>query len=451
VLFVLALLLHRSEHGGVGGRWSSRFAVVVLVVAVGVAYLVYSSVRAAMRRERVRSAMPVASPAPWVDSAIMLFGAGYLLESVHNPGVAGRALDLELIGSLSPDAIVLEWLALVSLVVALTNFARRIRGSMSGPFLLVVTLIALYIALEGIARGVAIIDPEIEGFPTNRAIMWERRYAARNAAGFRDEEHSLTTAPGVRRLLIIGDSYAYGAGLDRVDQRFGERLGRALSNATGTRWEVISAARPDTHTRDHLQFLQQGLRYNPDAVLLLYVFNDIDYLSPITERTVLSEHPQSILDRLHPMRLAIRNSFLFQELYARWRLVKYLRGSAAPRRDPYADSALVATHVADLKAFVARASDSGRVAAIVPFDITIGDNPEMMARYSRFLSAVDRAHLPVWSLADAFRGRAFRPLAVNNLDGHPNAEANRLAAAAILPRLLEALSARAKVESTPPN
>jgi hypothetical protein len=436
-LVLSALVLHKSENREVAGRWSTVYSVVLAVVGLVFFTLLWRTVRAWRKREyRDPERSGRIARAAWLDAAIVLFGGGYLLDSVRDPTRAARLLDLDLIGGHYPDVVVLGWLACASLAVASLYAVRTIGQRAAGPALLLGSLLCTFVVLEGVARAAAIVAPQIQGFPTSRSRMWELRHVRRNSAGFRDSEHALKATPGTRRLLLVGDSYAYGAGIDLVRDRFGDRLAHALADATGVPWEVVTMAKPDTHTRDHLEFLEQGIPYKPDVVLLLYVFNDIDYLAPVTPRTVLTEHPQTIVDRVHPLRAAIKNSFLAQELYVRWRHVRFASPSATAWNDPYRDSAVLSMHLEDLRAFGRRATSNGAKWAIVPFDIAVVTGPAAAERYQRFMEACREANLPVWSLADAFHGTSFDALRVNRLDGHPGSEANRLAAAAILPRLL---------------
>jgi hypothetical protein len=371
---------------------------------------------------------------------VALFGAAYLVESAREPAGAARALDFNLIGALHPAAVLMGWLACVCLLVAGFVAARKLARKAAGPALLVGSLASILVLLEGCARIVAIVSPEPQGFPTNRARMWDDRHVRWNMAGFRDVDHEIRASPGKKRLLVVGDSYAHGAGVDEMSDRFGERLSLALSSATGAAWEVITAARPDTDTQDHLEFLGYGLRHSPDVVLLLYVFNDIDYITPVTRRTVLTEHPQTTLERLHPLRILMKNSFLAQEFYARWRHLRYAN-RGGPAADPYGDPAILSAHIADLAAFGTRATSGGARWAIVPFDISVVASPASAERYRHFVEAATAAGLPVLSLAQAFEGRAFERLAINRLDGHPNSESNRLAAEAVAAQLATRLTA----------
>jgi hypothetical protein len=80
-----------------------------------------------------------------------------------------------------------------------------------------------------------------------------------NRDGFRDRDHAPEVAAGVRRLLVVGDSFAFGIGLESIEDRFGERVRDRLSVATHVPWESMNASRPDSHTRQEIEYLDRGL------------------------------------------------------------------------------------------------------------------------------------------------------------------------------------------------
>ena len=90
-----------------------------------------------------------------------------------------------------------------------------------------------------------------------------------DSSGLRDNETTVERAAGRHRMLVLGDSYGWGWGVERSD-RFSEILETRLSG-----WEVINASVPGYSTDQQLLYLQQlGLRYEPDVVLLLFYGND---------------------------------------------------------------------------------------------------------------------------------------------------------------------------------
>jgi hypothetical protein len=440
-LVLVALVTHRSgQHRPVLGRWSYLYAVVVLTAAAGTGIALW---RAISRRSRRRP-----TEAACFDFAVLLWGTAYLLAALDTPASAARILDLNVVGSIDPPAVLLEWGALASALVGLAVWAsRRVPGRWINPAVSVAAVATLALLGEGVARLRAVIVPATQGFQTYRGLLWLRHFVRLNQLGFRDREHAVAPPAGTRRLALIGDSFAYGMGIDRVGDRFGERLGNVLERATGERWEVINAAVPDSHTLDEIARLDTALAFRPDAVILLYVFNDIDYLRRVVERSILTRAPRTPLDRLHPLRVLFRNSYLFQELYLRFRPL-----AEAHRWDPspYADSAIVTRHLLDLGRFVAKAASGGAVVGIVPLDHTVSASPDLQHRYDEFVRRATAVGLPVWRVDQAFASLPVTSLTVNRWDFHPNPLANRLAADAAAPSLIAALRQRPLITSAPP-
>jgi lysophospholipase L1-like esterase len=93
-----------------------------------------------------------------------------------------------------------------------------------------------------------------------------------NSLGLRDREITLAHPRGRRRILIVGDSIAFGSGLD-VGERFSEVLGRELGDSV----EVINAGVPGWGNDQEMLFYEQRLRrLKPDVVILSFTGgNDI--------------------------------------------------------------------------------------------------------------------------------------------------------------------------------
>jgi hypothetical protein len=80
----------------------------------------------------------------------------------------------------------------------------------------------------------------------------------------------------VRRVVALGDSFAWGVGVELEDD-YPQRLERGLNRLRREAWEVVNLALPGMNTRDHLALLEkEGFGYGPDVVLLGYVLNDAE-------------------------------------------------------------------------------------------------------------------------------------------------------------------------------
>jgi len=92
-----------------------------------------------------------------------------------------------------------------------------------------------------------------------------------NAHGLRDDPHPVARQPGLRRMLLLGDSFAFGYGVPHA-LGLGERL-----QARRRDGEVLTAGVSGYGTDQALLWYEQGLhRFQPDVVLLLLHPNDLE-------------------------------------------------------------------------------------------------------------------------------------------------------------------------------
>jgi len=88
--------------------------------------------------------------------------------------------------------------------------------------------------------------------------------------GLRDESYPPRAAPGRRRVLLLGDSLAWGFGVEKRES-FDTLLEDRLPGV-----EVVNEAVPGYGTDQELLLLEeQGLGFHPDLVLLLFHPNDL--------------------------------------------------------------------------------------------------------------------------------------------------------------------------------
>jgi len=93
-----------------------------------------------------------------------------------------------------------------------------------------------------------------------------------DSLGLREREIAVARPPGRRRILIVGDSIAFGTGVD-VGERFSDLLGHRLGDDV----EVINAGVPGWGNDQELLFYEERLRrLKPDVVVLSFTAgNDI--------------------------------------------------------------------------------------------------------------------------------------------------------------------------------
>ena len=103
-----------------------------------------------------------------------------------------------------------------------------------------------------------------------------------NSKGLRDYEHDYNKGKNAFRILILGDSFPEALQVN-LNETFAKVLEQKL-NRGYKRYEVIDAGIGGYGTENELLFFEtEGIKYNPDFVILAFALNDVDdnLLSPL--------------------------------------------------------------------------------------------------------------------------------------------------------------------------
>ncbi len=118
-----------------------------------------------------------------------------------------------------------------------------------------------------------------------------------NSLGLNDIERRVEKEPGSRRILVLGDSFMYGQGVER-DESLPRRLDLLLPDV-----EVINAGIPGYGLeQEYLYFKDRGHRFEPDLVLVGFFMNDVQ--DPTTMDVVRDEEGLALAYRTRPEVLA---------------------------------------------------------------------------------------------------------------------------------------------------
>lgn len=100
-------------------------------------------------------------------------------------------------------------------------------------------------------------------------------YVETNSKGLREESFNRSPPENTTRILVIGDSYTYGWGVNR-SERFTERFESSLNGNYSRRFQVINAGIPGTGMKDFYLYLRErGLDYRPDYVVVPFQKSDM--------------------------------------------------------------------------------------------------------------------------------------------------------------------------------
>ncbi len=203
------------------------------------------------------------------------------------------------------------------LLVALTAQKRwpRVRRMCSGLLVSYFTIVLLLGIGEFYFRYV---NASIEGFRGRE--NWMARYWQTNTLGYRDREWTLEDWAGKQTVLVVGDSFTAGWGVENTADRFSNVLGTKL----GDQWAVINLGLAGSATRSQLKNLQDYPLQNPDVVILQYFLNDIeDAALSIGQFQEFPQSPEWVRDSYLANFIFSLNSSGFGPTYWQWEYTAY--------------------------------------------------------------------------------------------------------------------------------
>ena len=263
-----------------------------------------------------------------------------------------------------------------------------------------------------------------------------RNFAARyyhyDQNGLRDSHLPLSETQ--KNLVIVGDSFVFGAGVKSTDDRFSNILARRYPNL-----HIATIALPGWDTKTETT---QVAKYLGDThasvplIILTYFFNDIeeDVTSADRARLIPSvpETKPSLGDKL--LQWLSRQSRFIELFYYRFRFPHLIRPRLEQILMFYRDPEILARHLKTLEEFRSTVSDrygARMVMILLPYlhnDKLLQDRPF----YEQFRRLLEQDRFDVIDMQPAFANYKSKQLQVNRFDPHTNVLANQLIADAVI-------------------
>jgi len=332
---------------------------------------------------------------------------------------------------------IVGWLLLLSWIAHTWCFFRffplrrfRRSGLLVGNSLVLGCLAGIVaIAWESHLRFVAV---ETDSFGMSLpARRWFLLHTRLNSLGCRDEEWSPSRPAGSRRIAFVGDSFTYGWGIKRADDRLTEMLERKFGQREdgSPAVSIMNVSKPGWDTSAEAAAIEQLLRgYEVDEIVLCYVPNDIEKLLPVTESFNPIVPPQ-------PTFFNLDSSCLLEYLYNRLIVPRLpvVRDYGDWLADGFDDEQVWRQHQQQLTGIVRLCRDRGVAlrAVILPFLRSRGVKYQADRVHGMLRQFFATHEVPVADLLDVVQERDVSQLVVNRGDAHPNEKAHALFAARI--------------------
>ena len=260
--------------------------------------------------------------------------------------------------------------------------------------------------------------------------IFKGAFVRTNAHGFRGPNRPARAPDDVVRIVVAGDSFTFGSGVDEEDV-YASRLAARLDAARpGEAHEVVNAGMAGAHIDGVMDRLEVAIEaYQPDLYVYGFTMNDIE--GPPYRVLEEGERDRGWL------RLAEQQPLLLFK-YLAWQYVT-MGGQLLPSEQAYPrelrlnyfeNPAAWERFTQGLDRFAALAAQQGVCAHVfIHTHLThlSGEHP-FEAVYERVAEAARARGLSVTRSLDVFTGREPRSLWVGDLDSHPNGDGHSLLA-----------------------
>jgi hypothetical protein len=291
--------------------------------------------------------------------------------------------------------------------------AKLGKSRATGGLITLTTIGLLLIGVESYMRAFMIISDTFAF--TAMHYWWTQIYwKPINSLGYRDYEPN--SDPTQQHILVVGDSFPSGHGVNHIDDTFPHVLDRSLDG-----YSVNIAAQPGWDTNVEFAPLQ-NYPVTPNVVILSHYFNDLGYL--------MTQNPVRVTFPEEPVQTVVRDWFIPNFLY--WHVFQFgIEGHGGEYidlvLDAYNDPNVWAQHEANLAQFItwSRENDARLIVIVFPALNAIEASSAATTRVADYFTSQG---VTVVNMEDALIGRPTAELITNPFDAHPNVATHALAA-----------------------
>ncbi len=300
---------------------------------------------------------------------------------------------------------------------------------------LILMALSIFVTCMGVEFYFKVFFAQPDSIGTLARQNWRERYANKerdyNSLGFRDVEWTDEMVAGKTKVMVVGDSFVHGDGIEYPQDRFSNRLGQKL----GDDYVVFNVGRGGTNTKHHIEYAL-GYPYSPDILVLSYVINDIE--GAVLEQQWLNR-PGGGPQVLPEIPLLTNNSYAFNFLY--WRLYRVLQAGQPDVQwqwylDVYNNPDSWWIHQQQLLSIYEGAQSQG-----IPLIVVVFPSMDFTERSRTVTERVIRLYqeigVPTLDVAELIKDIPVKDRMASPVDSHPNELVHSLVANALYEMFVE--------------
>ena len=246
---------------------------------------------------------------------------------------------------------------------------------------------------------------------------YSRHWNPINSLGYRDQEWLNADVANKTKVMVVGDSFVAGTGIENYQDRFSDQLAKML----GPDYVVFNVSAPGWSTQDEIEAVI-SYPYKPDILILSYFINDI-------EKTAYAQgvnRPQFVRRPAGIGGFLIDNSYALNFIYWRWfRLTQpvqyptYLEWTNSLYQNPE----LWWRHQQELLEIISGAAAENIELYAVVFP-NLADIETSQSAVQMVIDFFQGQGVPVLNVTPMLAGRSRSEIVANALDPHPNKQVN---------------------------
>lgn len=291
--------------------------------------------------------------------------------------------------------------------------------------------LSLFITLMGVEFYFKLFFAQSDGFDTLARENWRDRYYDHtfNSFNFRDQEWTAEKVAGKTKVMVVGDSFVEGFGINDPADRFPDLLADML----GPEFVVFNLGKRGAGTREEMEKMAE-YPFEPDILVWTYFINDIDDAA----RDLELDGPQrvpAIPPRLEPL---VENSYAFNFVY--WRLYRLSMGDNEDerwqwRQTAFDDPVVGEAHRQDLLSIHQQTVEQGIPLIVVVFpDMVETEATQYIAQ--PIIDLFRAQDVPVLDVTPLIADLPPADRIVNSVDVHPNELVHARVATALYERFV---------------
>lgn len=293
-------------------------------------------------------------------------------------------------------------------------------------------LLALFVTLLGVEFYFKVFFAQTDSWYTLAGSNWHQRYNVKsyNSFGYRDKEWTDEMVADKIKVMVVGDSFVEGGGIEYAQDRFPDRLAQML----GGDYVVFNVGKGGASTQKEIRMITK-YPYAPDILVLQYLLNDID---PVAKaRGFLA--PAKMPEVPPPLSPLVENSYAVNFFY--WRLIRLLQANQPDSRwmwrvAAYNDPGAWWVHQQELLTIY-----EGARAEQIPFLVVVFPDmahvEESRAVTQLVIDLYEGHNVPVLDVAKLIEGIPSDQLVASPVDPHPDELVHQLVAEALFEMFIE--------------